>query len=298
MIVIGAGTAGLSAALYAARAGLAVLVLENKMTGGQIVYSPEVENYPGIESVSGFEFTDTLRRQAEKFGAVIQNEVPVSFVLTESPKRIVTENTEYTSDTVIIANGAEHRKLGCPGETEFTGKGVSYCATCDGAFFRGKDVCIVGGGNTALDDALYLAKLCRKVYLIHRRDAFRASAVTVNSVLSNEHIEFIPNTQVKEIRGDQRVSSVLLAGKDGTESELDVSAVFVAVGLEPKNDVLSDQIELENGYIAAGEDCRTNVPGVFAAGDTRAKLLRQLVTAAADGAVAATQASLFLQEQK
>ena len=295
--IIGAGTAGLTAALYAARSGLSVLVVENKMTGGQIVTSPEVENYPGIEKISGFEYTEALRKQAESFGAVLVNGTAEGFDFLASPKTFRLEGEDYTADTVILANGAEHRKLGCPGEEQLTGRGVSYCATCDGAFFRGKEVCIVGGGNTALEDALYLAKLCKKVYLIHRREEFRASAVTVDAVMKNEVITFIPNTQVKEIRGENKVSSVLLADKTGKETELMTDAVFVAVGLKPENEIFAFQITLEDGYIKAGEDCKTNLPGIFAAGDTRTKLLRQLVTAAADGAVAATQAAAFLQER-
>ncbi len=296
--IIGAGTAGLTAALYAARSGLSVLVIENKMAGGQIVTSPEVENYPGIERISGFDLTEVLRKQAEAFGAVLVSGAAEELDLAVDPKTFRLNGEAYAADAVILANGAEHRKLGCPGEEELTGRGVSYCATCDGAFFRGKEVCIVGGGNTALDDALYLARLCQKVYLVHRREEFRASAVTVDRVLKNERISFIPNTQVKEIRGEGKVSSVLLINRDGKETELSVEAVFIAVGLKPENEAFAPQVELEDGYIKAGEDCLTNLPGVFAAGDTRTKLLRQLVTAAADGAVAAVQAETYLREKK
>ena len=296
-IIIGAGTAGLTAALYAARSGLSVLIVENKLPGGQIINSPEVENYPGIESVSGFEYTQTLQRQAENFGAVFTNGEIEKFDLRSSPKKFLLGGKTVTVDTAIIANGAEHRKLGCPGEERLTGRGVSYCATCDGAFFRGKEVCIVGGGNTALDDALYLAKICKKVYLVHRREGLRASAVTVHAVMKNEKIVFIPNTQLGEIRGENRVESVLLVEKSGKETVLPVDAVFIAVGLNPHNEIFSDQIELEDGYIKAGEDCKTNLSGVFVAGDTRTKFLRQLVTAAADGAVAAAQAAAYLQEE-
>ncbi|MGI5896382.1 MAG: thioredoxin-disulfide reductase [Oscillospiraceae bacterium] len=297
VLIIGAGTAGLSAAIYAARQTLNVLVIENKMTGGQIVNSPDVENYPGIEAVSGYEFTETLLKQAKSFGAKVISAVPTRYQLTGKPKHVFVGEQDYTADTVILANGAEHRKLGCPGEERLAGRGVSYCATCDGAFFRGKEVCIVGGGNTALDDALYLAKLCKKVRLIHRRDAFRASAGTVERVLKNEVIEFIPNTQVKEILGENKVTAVQLVDKDGKETELATDAVFVAVGLKPDNGIFAPEVALsEDGYILADESCKTNVEGVFVAGDTRTKLLRQLVTAAADGAVAATQAANYLME--
>ncbi|PWL72780.1 MAG: thioredoxin-disulfide reductase [Clostridiales bacterium] len=297
VLIIGAGTAGLSAAIYAARQALSVLVIENKMTGGQIVNSPDVENYPGIEAVSGYEFTEALLKQAKSFGAKVISAAPTRYQLAGKPKHVFAGGEDYTADTVIIANGAEHRKLGCPGEERLAGRGVSYCATCDGAFFRDKEVCIVGGGNTALDDALYLAKLCKKVRLIHRRDAFRASAGTVERVLKNEIIEFIPNTQVKEILGENKVTAVKLVDKDGKETELTTDAVFVAVGLKPDNGIFAPEVALsEDGYILADESCKTNVEGVFAAGDTRTKLLRQLVTAAADGAVAATQAANYLME--
>lgn len=297
VLIIGAGTAGLSAAIYAARQTLSVLVIENKMTGGQIVNSPDVENYPGIEAVSGYEFTEALLKQAKSFGAKVISAAPTRYQFAGKPKHVFAGGEDYTADTVIIANGAEHRKLGCPGEERLAGRGVSYCATCDGAFFRDKEVCIVGGGNTALDDALYLAKLCKKVRLIHRRDAFRASAGTVERVLKNEIIEFIPNTQVKEILGENKVTAVKLVDKDGKETELTTDAVFVAVGLKPDNGIFAPEVALsEDGYILADESCKTNVEGVFAAGDTRTKLLRQLVTAAADGAVAATQAANYLME--
>lgn len=295
--IIGAGTAGLTAALYAARSGLSVLVAENRAAGGQIVASPEVENYPGVEKISGIEFIETLRKQAEKFGAVLINGETKSFRLETSPKAFLLDNKKYSADTVVLANGARHRKLGCSGEERLTGRGVSYCAACDGAFFRGKDVCVVGGGNTALIDALYLARFCKKVYLIHRRNEFRASGITVEKVMKNKTIIFIPDTQVKEIRGENKVSSVLLTEKSGKETELVLDAVFVAVGLNPENDAFAGQITLEDGYIKAGEDCKTNLPGVFAAGDTRTKFLRQLVTAAADGAVAATQAESYLRKK-
>ncbi len=297
VVIIGGGTAGFSAALYAARSGLSVLVVENNLPGGQIVTSPDVENYPGIEHISGFDFVETLKRQAESFGAQLLSGQPSEYALSGTKKTLTVSGKTITADTVIIANGAKHRKLGCPGEEEFSGRGVSYCATCDGAFFRGKDVCIVGGGNTALDDALYLAKLCRKVYLVHRRDSFRASAVTVDAVLKHEKIEFIPNSQVKQIRGGMKVESVILVDKQGNESERKVDGVFVAVGLQPENKEFAPEVTLdEAGYIVADESCKTNLPGVFVAGDTRTKLLRQLVTAAADGAVAATQAAQYLQE--
>lgn len=296
-IIIGAGTAGLTAALYTARSALSVLVVEEQLAGGQIIYAPDVENYPGIEKTSGFDFIQTLQKQAESFGAVMLNGTPENYRLDSQPKSITVNGEVYESDTVILANGVERRRLGCPGEDQFAGKGISYCATCDGSFFRGKTVCVVGGGNTAVEDALYLANLCEKVYLIHRRDEFRASPITVESAKKESKIEFILNSQVKQVHGEERVGSVTLVDKDKKETELVVSGVFVAVGLKPKNAVLGNGLQLtEDGYIQAGEDCKTNLPGVFTAGDTRNKQLRQLVTAAADGAVAASNAAVYIRE--
>ena len=296
VIIIGAGIAGLTAAIYAARSFLRVLVLENKVMGGQIVVALEVCNYPGIPDISGYELTDLIRKQAESFGTEFLNCEASDYHFDQTPKSIKINGEIYSADTVIIANGAERRKLGCPGEDRLIGRGVSYCATCDGSFFRGKEVCVVVGGDTALEDALYLANLCSKVTLIHRRDSFRANAKTVKAVLSNEKIVFIPNSQVKEILGDNKVTSVKLTGNQG-EQMIETSAVFIAVGFNPNNGAFASQIKLsEEGYIIADESCKTNLEGVFAAGDTRTKLLRQLVTAASDGAVAASQAANYLAD--
>lgn len=290
LIILGAGTAGLSAAIYAVRAGLSLRLLETSLPGGQILNSPDVDNYPGIPSISGFDFVQNLTAHAAGLGVEPEFTAVSRADLAGEIKRIHTGREILESRAVILATGASHRSLGCPGEAELRGKGVSYCATCDGAFFRGKDVAVVGGGNTALEDALFLANLCRRVYLIHRREEFRAQQAAVNAVRSRENIQLVLGEQVERISGDRLVSAVTL--KSGRE--LPVSGVFIAVGLAPNTALFEGQLDLDNGYIRAGEDCHTSLPGVFAAGDVRTKPLRQLITAAADGAVAAVEAGKYL----
>lgn len=290
LIILGAGTAGLSAAIYAVRAGLSLRLLETSLPGGQILNSPDVDNYPGIPSISGFDFVQNLTAHAAGLGVEPEFTAVSRADLAGNVKRIRTGREILESRAVILATGASHRSLGCPGEAELRGKGVSYCATCDGAFFRGKDVAVVGGGNTALEDALFLANLCRKVYLIHRREEFRAQQAAVNAVRSRENIQLVLGEQVEKISGDKQVSAVTL--KSGRE--LPVSGVFIAVGLAPNTALFEGQLDLDNGYIRTGEDCHTSLPGVFAAGDVRTKPLRQLITAAADGAVAAVEAGKYL----
>ena len=296
IVIIGGGPAGLSAAVYARRAGLTAAVLEQSIYGGQIVNTPEVENYPGVPRQSGVELAMALYNQANENGAEIILEGVTEARLTETPKALVTAGGEYLADAVIIANGARRRKLGCPGEEALAGHGVSYCATCDGAFFRGQEVAIVGGGNTALEDALYLANNCSKVTLIHRRDEFRGSRVLSDAVQTRRNIEILYNTIVEEIRGSEKVEDLIVRNKQsGATSVLPVAALFVAVGLEPDNALFDGQVQLDGaGYIMAGEDCKTSLEGVFVAGDTRTKELRQIVTAAADGAMAATAAARWL----
>lgn len=296
VVIIGAGPAGLSAAVYARRAGLTVAVLEQNIYGGQIVNTPEVENYPGTGKTTGVELAMALYNQAAETGADIILEGVTEVRLQQNPKVVVTTGGEYQAGAVIIANGAKRRLLGCPGEDTFSGRGVSYCATCDGAFFRGKEVSIVGGGNTALEDALFLANNCSKVYLIHRRDQFRGSKILADAVVAKQNIEILYDSTVEEVTGSDKVEAVRVRNKlSGQETTLPVSALFVAVGLAPENSLFAGQVDLsEAGYIAAGEDCCTSCDGVFVAGDTRTKELRQIVTAAADGAVAATAAARWL----
>ena len=296
VIIIGAGCAGLTAAIYAQRAGLSTILLEENFYGGQIAISNEIENYPAIPSITGPELAQQIYAQAESLGAQIHFETVTQAELSANPKVVTTHTERYEAKAVIIANGVKRRKLGCPGEEAFTGRGVSYCATCDGAFFRGKDVAIVGGGNTALEDALYLANVCRTVYLVHRRDAFLGEKALADRVRQKENIKIQYDSAVSKIRGESAVSSVLLENtKTGAQQELPVSAVFVAIGLIPENEIFSRQLPLDdNGYFVAGEDCKTLLEGVFVAGDCRSKLLRQIITAAADGAVAGYQAAAYV----
>ncbi len=308
VIIIGAGTAGLTAAIYALRAGKSVLVLEQGNYGGQIINTPKVENYPGIEQISGYEFAAGLYRQAEKLGMEYRSEKvtdirledgaeareELSSASLETGNKIV-ETTEqsYRARAVILATGAKNRPLGIEKEAEYTGRGISYCATCDGMFFRGKKVAVVGGGNTALEDAAFLSNYCEKVYLIHRRETFRGEEKLVKELRKKENVEFFLNKAVQELEGGATLQAVVLRDKiSGEESRLEISGLFVAIGQMPENGVFARLVDLdENGYILAGEDCRTNVEGIFAAGDCRKKTVRQLTTAAADGAVAALAAA-------
>lgn len=293
IVIIGGGPAGLTAALYAKRYGMDILVLESAIYGGQVTNTPEVENYPGIKSIAGADFAFQLYEQIVNLGVEIRLEGVEQVDFTGPVKVIKTIKDTYEARTVIIANGAKRRKLLCVGEAELTGKGVSYCATCDGAFFRGKDVAIVGGGNTALEDALFLANNCRTVHLVHRRDAFRGNKILSDAVVTRENIHIHYDSVVDEIYGHAKVEGIVLRNvKNDQTQDLPLAGVFVAVGLEPDNKLLAGQVELDRaGYIVAGEDCKTSLAGVYAAGDTRTKELRQIITAAADGAVAAFEAS-------
>ncbi|MBC5786631.1 thioredoxin-disulfide reductase [Clostridium facile] len=294
IVIIGAGTAGLSAAIYGVRAGLSVLVVENQMHGGQIINTPDIVNYPGIEKISGYEFANQLYQHATNLGAKIIYEEISDLNLLGRIKTITAGTQTYYAKTVIIATGAKHRDLGCSGEEEWKGRGVSYCAICDGNFFQGQDVCVVGGGNTALEDALYLSKFCRTVHLIHRSKQFKASPMYVQQAQNTNNIVFHLEYEVTKISGTDQVQQVMISHK-GQEETLSVVGVFVAIGSQPNNGMFSRWVEMDKyGYIVAGEDCKTNIPGVFVAGDTRTKKVRQLVTAAADGAVAATGCANFI----
>lgn len=290
VIIIGAGPAGLTAALYAARAGLSVLVFEKNIYGGQVALTNEVENYPAIEYITGVEFSMSLYKQVVKQNVEVRLEEVKRVDFSDDIKKIFTDSGEYEAKTVIIANGVKRRKLGCEGEAQFSGRGVSYCATCDGAFFKGKDVAVVGGGNTAIEDALFLSNICNSVTVVVRRDKVRAERLLFESAKAKTNINFMYDAVVTEICGKSgSVSYVNVKNNTSTENlKLDVAAIFIAIGLEPSNGIFSEFVELdEHGYIVADETCLTNLPGVFAAGDTRTKALRQIVTAAADGAVAA-----------
>jgi len=278
VIIIGGGPAGCTAGIYACRGGLKTLIIEKKFCGGQTVLTDIIENYPGLDGISGFEFAQKLKAHALKYGAEIVSENVEEIDLEGEVKRV----NNYEADAVIIATGAVPKKLGIDREEELTGKGVSYCATCDGMFFKGKDVAVVGGGNTALEDAEYLNRICRKVYLIHRRDKFRGDMHLVKRVEALENVELCMENEVKELVGTP-LSSVVL--KDGRE--LSVNGIFIAVGNNPQSELFG-ACEKENGYILTDEFMRTNIPGVYAVGDVRKKFLRQIITACSDGAVASS----------
>lgn len=292
VIIAGGGPAGLSAAIYAARAGLRALVLEKAFSGGQMAISHTIENYPGFDSdVPGALLANNMHVQAEKMGAQIVNEGIVSFELEGEEKKVKTSSGEYTAKAVILAMGATPRKLGIEGEEKYIGSGVSYCATCDGAFFRNATVAVVGGGNTAVEDVLYLAKFCPKIYLVHRRDTFRAQRALVEAAEELENVEFVLDSTPVAIKGEFAVNTLVVENvKTKEKRDLAVTGVFVAVGQQPTTELIKGQIDLDAaGYIVSGEDCLTNITGVYCAGDIRQKMLRQIVTAASDGAVAATQ---------
>lgn len=292
--IIGAGTAGLTAAIYARRAGSSVTVFEGEAPGGQIINTPEIDNFPGLPGVSGYEYANKLFEQAQALGAeFVFDKVKVAEGSREEGFRLTGEyGTVCEAKTVIIASGVKRREMGLAGEQEFTGRGISYCATCDGAFFKGKTAAVFGGGNTAVEDAIYLAGICKKVYIIHRRNQFRADQALVDELLAHDNVETKLCFTVSGIRGEDKLTGVELTNIDGSREELTTDALFVAIGLIPENGVFKDIAELDDaGYVVAGENCETSTPGVFAAGDCRTKDVRQLVTAAADGAVAAVAAS-------
>lgn len=295
MIIVGAGTAGLSAAIYAQRSGLKALVLEGNAYGGQIVNTPDIENYPGIAHISGFDFATNLYQQALNLGAKVQYEKVVEVIDDGKIKTVKTTKNEYQTKALILATGLVRRHIGLPNEDRFMGKGVSYCATCDGAFFKNKVVAVNGGGNVALEDAQYLADLCEKVYVIHRRDAFRAEQAEINRILEKKNIECVYDSTVTKLNGNDHLESIEVRDKEGNTRQLDVAALFVAIGQIPLNEAFKNIVDLdESGYIKADELGYTNHPGIFAAGDCRVKSLRQLATAASDGANAATSAYHYL----
>lgn len=296
IVIVGAGTAGLSAAIYGVRAGKSVLLLEANSYGGQIINTPEVENYPGIKHVSGFEFATGLYEQATGLGAEIAYEKVEAIANLETGKLVTTDKNEYSCKAVILATGAKNRPLGLEHETEWIGAGVSYCATCDGAFYKGADVAVAGGGNTALEDAIFLSNYCRKVYIIHRRDTFRGEEKLQEALKQKENVEFVMNQNITRLIGEDGVDGVEVEDKaTGEKRILDVSGIFVAIGQMPENVAFSNLVTLDQGgYIVAGEDCHTNVEGIFTAGDCRTKTVRQLTTAAADGAVAALAACEYI----
>ena len=302
VVIIGAGIAGLTAAIYVRRSNKTVLVLEGQAYGGQIINTLQIENWPGDYGVSGVNLMQKIYKQATELGAEVEFEEVEVVEKVGEDFVIKTEDGEYKAGAVILAVGAEDKKLGIEREAELTGRGVSYCATCDGAFYKGKNVAVIGGGNTALYDAVYLADIADKVYVVHRRDEFRGDAVLVEKLKRKENVEFVLGYVPEQILGDDKVAGVKLtpSGRvDGVTSEriLDVDGIFVAIGKKPATEKYAELVKLdENGYIVASEDCRTSCDGVYVAGDCRTKDIRQLVTAAADGAVAADAAVNYLSK--
>lgn len=318
LVIIGSGPAGLAAAIYAQRARLNTLVIEKEMmSGGQILTTYEVDNYPGLPGIGGFDLGMKLRQHAEQLDAVFaadevqKIEAEPEFlqegeelqaaelrVLEAFPwKRVIGKKNTYLAKAVIIASGAVHRKLGVPGEEKLTGMGVSYCATCDGAFFRNKVTAVAGGGDVALEDAIFLARMCEHVYLIHRRGELRGAKSLQETLFALDNVTVIWDSVVEEIKGDMKVESLAVKNvKTGETSNLAVSGVFIAVGITPNSQPYENLVEMDHGYICADESCVSSVPGIFAAGDVRTKALRQILTAAADGANAVTSAERYLTE--
>lgn len=297
LVIIGSGPAGLSAAVYAKRACLSVLVIEKEaMSGGQMIYTEEVDNYLGLNHRSGFELAESFEQHARELGVTFaEGEVEAIVAKGAIWTLHMADGEDIETKTVLLATGATHRKLGVPGEETFAGVGVSYCATCDGAFFKDKTVAVVGGGDVALEDALYLANICKQVYLIHRRNELRGTKVLQNQVFANEKITFFGASEVTEIVGDKQVNKALVHNKETDETrELALDGVFIAVGMEPQSALYAPLMKLEHGYVPAGEDGATERAGLYVAGDVRTKRLRQIVTAVADGANAVNAITEYL----
>ena len=299
MLIIGGGPGGYTAALYAARAGLSVAVLEKLSAGGQMALTTQIDNYPGFEEgVDGFDLAAKMQQQAERFGAVTEYAEVYGVDLSANPKTVNTSEGEYFGRTVVIATGANPRELGLPNEQSLVGRGVAYCAACDGMFYKGKTVVVVGGGNSAAADALLLSRVAKKVIVVHRRDTLRATKIYHQPLMNAQNVEFCWNSTVKEILHGEKVSGVVLKDVNtGEEKQIDCDGVFVSIGRKPATELVAGQISLDaGGYITADETTKTEIGGVFAVGDVRTKLLRQVVTAVADGAVAAHMAEEYLAE--
>ena len=297
IIIIGSGPAGMGAAIYGKRAGLDTLVLEGTgMSGGQVTQTYEVDNYLGLPGINGFDMAMAFQNHMENLGAEFEMGVVNKIENKDGYFEVVTDEKTYEAKTVILATGASHNKLMVPGEEELAGMGVSYCATCDGAFFRGKTTMVVGGGDVAIEDAIFLARGCEKVYLVHRRDELRGAKILQDNLLSLPNVKVIWDSVVEAIEGDEQVEQVkLLNRKTKEQSEVKVDGVFIAVGIHPNTECFAGLVEMDaNGYVVAGENCETSVPGIFVAGDTRTKELRQIITAVADGANAVNSVQKYL----
>ncbi len=296
VVIIGSGPAGLAAAIYAKRAELETVVIEKEMaSGGQVLNTYEVDNYPGLPGINGYDLGMKFREHADKLGAEFVTDDVARVEKDDDLFTVVCEEESYTTRTVIISTGASHKKLGVPGEEELTGMGVSYCATCDGAFFRNKVTAVVGGGDVAIEDAIFLARLCKKVYLIHRRDELRGAKTLQSQLFALDNVEVLWDTVVEQINGEEQVESLTIRNvKTEEKRSLEVDGVFLAVGIDPQSRAFDGLVEMDHGYVKAGEDCETSVPGIFAAGDVRTKQLRQVSTAVADGANAITSVERYL----
>lgn len=293
IIIVGAGPAGLTAGIYAARANKKVLVLEALSYGGQIINTPSIENYPGEKNISGFDFATNLYNQSKELGVEIKFQKVID-IKNDEIKEVITNKESFKTKSIIIATGCENRKLGLPNEDSLIGKGISYCATCDGNFYKNKTVAVVGGGNTAIEDALYLSDIVNKVYLIHRRDSFRAEEKIVNLLKEKTNIEFVLNSNIVKINGESNLESIEISNGNDNKT-LNIDGLFIAIGRIPENENFKNLVDVdENGYIIAKENCKTNVSGIFVAGDNRTKEVRQLVTATSDGAIAAIEAVKYL----
>lgn len=294
VVIVGGGPAGLTAAIYAVRANKKVLVLEATACGGQIINTSKIENYPAAPDITGLEFGQTLQKQAEDLGVEIEFESVEKIINNDISKLVITEDDQYKARSVIIACGTEPRRLGLENEDKYTGSGISYCATCDGSFYRNKVVAVNGGGNSALHEALYLSEIAEKVFLIHRRNEFRGSVVLVEKIKKKDNVELILNANIVGLNGDKKLKSITISHSNKTE-ELALDGLFVSIGRIPKAKGLIDGLELAEGdYVKADESCTTNIPGVFVAGDVRSKEIRQLVTATSDGAIAAEAALRYI----
>ena len=292
-IIIGAGPAGLTSALYLLRANKKVLVLESKNYGGQILNAHKVENYPGIMSISGFDFANNLYNQVKKLGCELKYETALKIT---NDKKVITNKAEYQGKTIIIATGASNRQLNIPNEQEFIGKGISYCATCDGNFFKNKTVAVLGGGNTALEDALYLTNIAQKVYLIHRRSEFRGEEKILNELKNKDNIIFTLNYNVVSLNGQDCLESITIKNNEGNTKEIKIDGLFIAIGQVPKNEVFNNIVDIDNnGYILTHDEVYTKTEGVFVAGDNRVKDLRQLTTAVSDGSLASLAVLKYLK---
>ncbi len=299
-VILGGGPAGYTAALYCARAGLDTVVLEKLSAGGQMAMTEQIDNYPGFEEgVDGFTLADKMQNQAERFGAETRLEEVLSVSLEGPIKEVTTDSGVVKGKTIIIATGANPRKMGVDKEDAMIGRGVGYCAACDGMFYKGKTVAVIGGGNTAAADAMLLSRICERVHVVHRRDSLRATKIYHEPLMKTENVEFHWDSKVVEILEDGKVTGITLENlKTGEKSKVDVSGIFVSIGRVPATELFKDVLKLdESGYIIADETTRTNIPGVFAIGDVRRKALRQVVTAVADGAVASHYADEYLAEQ-